>query len=243
MKRFVCITMLFICIVSGSIFAKSSKTITFDGVTYQVVTKPTDFLLAFKNNNPAAIIYRINDYLQIGTEIMNEAERLNIDVTQAYDPSTLVRADTMQLIPRAEVFRIIMPEATIIAPNSGNTITSNIEVYMFNKARPFSDKSRRESADNLLAYFKYVAKEWWTTLNAQQRNDRICDSCYKGISYGDGYLYGYIAGNVIRSWRLWCDDCMKERVQKYYDNGLSAEGGYFESEDVRRANDYADRRR
>jgi len=239
MKRFFCTAMMLICIVIGSVFAQSVKTINFDGVTYQVVTKPAEFILAFKNNNPAAIIYKTNDYLQIGREIMNEAERLNIDVTKVYDPTTLVRADNLQLISRSEVLRLIMPEASIYAPTPVNPINSNIEVYMFNKARPSSSVSRNESANNLLAYFKYVAREWWTTLNVQQRHNRMCDSCYNGISYGDGYLYGYIAGNVIRSWRLWCDNCMKERIQAYINNGISEEGGYFEAEDVRRANDYA----
>jgi len=32
---------------------------------------------------------------------------------------------------------------------------------------------------------------------------------------------------------------MKERIQEYINNGISEEGGYFEAEDVRRANDYA----
>jgi len=233
------------CIGIFSAFAQSNRIVNFDGITYQVVTNPDDFVASFINQRPAAIIYRINDYLQIGQAIMREAENLNIDVTQVYDPTTLVRADTMQLIPRAEVFRHIMPDTTIVGPNSGTQVTSNIEVYMFNKVRPVSNISRQQSAANLLIYFKYVAEEWWLTLSAQQRNDRICDSCYKGIRYGGGYIYGYIAGNVIRSWRLWCDDCMDERVQNYKDHGLWKSGGngFFEAEDVRRANEFASGRR
>ena len=225
-------------IISGSVFAQSGRTVTFDGVTYQVVTRPADFITAFKNQNPAAIIFRFSNYLQIGREIISEAERQNIDVTQVYDPSTLVKANNMQLIARAEVLRLIMPGATVIAPDSGNTVNANDEVYMFNKVRPVSNISRQQSADNLLIYFKYLARVWWTTINAQQRNDRICDSCYKGISYGNGYIYGYVAGNVIRTWRLWCNDCMNERIQKYREHGHE-ENGFFEAEDVRRANDYA----
>ena len=159
MKRFLCITMILICIVSVSVFAQSGRTINFDGITYQVVTRPADLIIAFQNQRPAAIIYRINDYMQIGQEIMREAERLNIDVTQVYDPTTLVRADTMQLISRTALLRYIMPEATIIGPDSENQISSNFEVYMFNKARPVSNISRQQSADNLLVYFKYVARE------------------------------------------------------------------------------------
>jgi len=238
MKKYLYIAMILFCIISGSIFAQSGKTVNFDGITYQVVTKPVDFIAAFQNQKPAAITYKINDYLPIGQEIMKEAERLKIDVTQVYDPTTLVRADTMQLIPRMEVLRLVMPETKIIGPNSGNQVTSNIDVYMFNKVRPVSNISRQQSADNLLAYFKYVASKWWPTLNAQQRNDRICDSCYEGIKYGDGYIYGYIAGNVIRTWRLWCDDCMNERIQNYRDHG-HGKNGFFEAEDVRRANEYA----
>ena len=242
MKKFLCFTIILMCIISGFACAQNNRTITFDGVTYQVVTKPTDFIQAFINQKSAAIIYKINDYLEVGREIMGEAERLGLDVTQVYDPTTLVRAQNMQLIPRAEIFRLMMPDATIISPNSGNTVNSNIEVYMFNKVRAVSTISRTESANNLLVYYKYVAREWWQTLDAQERNNRICDSCYHGIAYGDGYIYGYIAGDVIRSWRLWCDNCMKTRVQGYSDNGLyTEEGGFFESEDVRRANDYANR--
>jgi len=242
MKKIIIIIIFLLIFCITNVFAQSGKTITFDGINYQVVTSARDFVNAFQNQRPAAIIYRINDYLQTGQDIMKVAESLNIDVTQVYDPTTLVSADSMQLIPRMELFRFIMPDATIIGPNSGNPITSNIEVYMFNKARPVSNVTRQQSAENLLIYFKYVAKEWWPTLNAQQRNDRMCDSCYKGIRYGDGYIYGYIAGNVIRTWRLWCDDCMNERVQKYRDHG-HGENGFFETEDVRRANDYATTRR
>jgi len=242
MKNFVCITIILICIISGTVFGQSGRTINFDNITYQVVTRPVDFITSFQNQIPAAIIYRINDYMQVGQEIMREAERLNVDVTQVYDPTTLVRADNMQLISRSEIFRLIMPDSTIVAPPPVNPVTSNIEVYMFNKARPISNVSRQQSADNLLVYFKYVAREWWLTLNAQQRNDRICESCYDGIIFGDGYIYGYIAGNVIRTWRLWCDTCMNERVQRYRDHG-HGENGFFETEDVRRANDFVAGRR
>ena len=124
MKKFSGIILVLILIVSGSLFAQSSRSINFDGITYQVVTRPLDFITAFQNQNPAAILYRINDYLQIGQQIMGEAERLGLDVTQVYDPTTLVRADTMQLIPRVEVIRLIMPEATIIGPGSVNPVTS-----------------------------------------------------------------------------------------------------------------------
>lgn len=193
MKRFLFITMILIGIASGSVFAQSGRTINFDGITYQVVTRPADLIIAFQKQRPAAIIYRINDYMQIGQDIMREAERLNIDVTQVYDPTTLVRADTMQLISRTALLRYIMPEATIVGPDSENQISSNFEVYMFNKARPISNISRQQSADNLLVYFKYLAREWWPTLNAQQRNNRICDSCNEGIRYGDGYIYMVIS--------------------------------------------------
>ena len=238
MKKIIRLTMILICITSSFAFTQSDRTINFDGINYQIVTSERDFVNAFLYQRPAAIIYRINDYMQIGREIMSEAERLNIDVTQVYDHTTLVRADNMQLIPRIEIIRFIMPEFTIIGPDSGNPITSNFDVYMFNKVRPVSNIPRHQSADNLLVYFRYLARQWWPTLNAQQQNNRVCDSCSIGISYGEGYIYGYIAGNVIRTWRLWCDNCMNERVQSYRDHGHE-ENGFFDSEDVRRANDYA----
>jgi hypothetical protein len=166
--------------------------------------------------------------------IRNEGERLNIDISQAFAPHIVVRAANLQIYTTVEVFSLLQ----------GGTVSPNVDAYVFNKARPSSgETSRTESANNLKAYFKYLSGLWWPLLNASERNSKNCDSCRKGIPYGNGYIYGFYDNVTLRAWQLWCDDCMEGYLERYRTNGLAVEGGFFEAEDVRRANEYANESR
>ena len=150
MKRVFSLTMMLICIISGSVFAQSGRTVTFDGFTYQVVTRPADFITAFKNQNPAAIIYKQSDYNQTCRDITSEAARQNIDVKQVYDPNIQLRAHNMQVIdtrPNKTSIIMFLPsiplpseslretENNVIAKTENNVI-ANDELYMFNELKP-----------------------------------------------------------------------------------------------------------
>jgi len=216
-----------------SVFAQN-KTVNWDGTTYQVVTQVRDFLVAYRDSKPAALLFKINDYQKTMFSIRDESAKLGIDMTKAFDPTIIVKASNLELYSITEAFTLLQ----------GGSVTPNVDAYVFNKAKAASGNvSRAESANNLKAYFKYLAGLWWPRLNESQRNSRMCDSCFKSISYGNGFAYGYYSSGNLSVWRLWCDDCMEERLEDYRKNGLTNEGGFFEASDVNRANEYAKERR
>jgi hypothetical protein len=224
--------------VIGDLFAQNSDTVNYDGVRYKVVTRPRDFLLSYRNSEPAAIRFKINDYQKTVFAIRDEGTALNIDITKAFSPSIIVKARTLELYSIAEALTVLQ----------GGRLNPNEDAYLFNSVRPDAKSfSRDESAKNLKAYFRYLANLWWpnrnprdtTSSHSETPGARICDSCYNDVLYSDGYIYGYYASGNLVAYRLWCEKCINERLGRYKENGLTSEGGYFESEDVRRANDYA----
>jgi hypothetical protein len=234
MKKIVNLVLLFMIIGIFSAFAQSGRTVTYDGITYQVVTTARDFLLAYRDSKPAALIFKINDYQRTMSSINTEGQRLNIDITQAFSPSTIARASNLELYSMMEAFTVLQ----------GGTLSPNVDAYVFNSVRPSSgNTSRLETVNNLRNYYKYLAGLWWPRLTADQRNSRMCDSCYKSISYGDGYAYGFYASGNLAVYRLWCNTCMEERLNDYRENGNINEGGFFDPIDISRANAYANERR
>ena len=234
MKWFSCLVMVFICVNVTPIFAQSGKTVIYDGINYQVVSTARDFLLAYRDSKPAALIFKINDYQKTMSNINTEGQKLNIDITKAFSPATIARASNLELYSMMEAFTVLQ----------GGTLSPNVDAYVFNNVRPSSGNiSRLETVNNLRNYFKYLAGLWWPKLTQEQRNSRICDSCYKNISYGNGYAYGFYASGNLSVWRLWCDDCMEERLNDYKENGNINEGGFFDPIDIHRANEYANERR
>jgi len=228
-------------VLTATVFSQN-KTVKWDGTTYQIVTQAKDFLIAYRDSKPAALLFKINDYQKTMFSIRDEAAKLNIDMTQVFSPSVIVRASTLELYSMLDAFSLIQ----------GGTVTPNVDAYVFTKVKQVSGNvSRTETANNLKAYFKYLADLWWPLRNRYDTESsysgtpgaRICDSCYKDVLYGTGYIYGYYANGNLSAYRLWCNNCMEENLDKYRKNGLSNEGGYFEESDVRRANDYAKERR
>jgi len=233
-KTILIIVLIVFCALSAT---AQNKTVTWDGTTYQVVTQARDFLLAYKDSKPAALLFKINDYQKTMFSIRDESARLDIDMTQAFDPTVIVKASNLELYTIMEAFTLVQ----------GGNVTPNVDAYVFNKVKQASGNvSRAESANNLKVYFKYLAGLWWPRLNESQKNSRMCDSCYKSISYGNGFAYGYYSNGNLSVWRLWCDDCMEKRLEDYRKDGLVnlANGsGFFDAADVYRANEYAKERR
>jgi hypothetical protein len=212
--------------------------VNYDGVRYKIVTRPRDFLLSYRNSESAAIRFKINDYQKIVFAIRDEGNALSIDITKAFSPSTIVKARTLEPYSMEEIFTVFQ----------GGSLNPNEDAYLFNSVRPSSENvSRIESVNNLKAYFRHLAELWWPNLNpydttsshSETPGARICDWCSNDVLYGDGYIYGYYASGNLVAYRLWCEKCMDQRLETYREDGLTSEGGYFESEDVRRANDYA----
>lgn len=220
-----------------SISAQSGRTVNYDGINYQIVTTARDFLIAYRDSKPAALLFKINDYHTTVNNIMNEGERLNISYSQAFSPTTVARANNLQVYSMGEIFTVMQ----------GGQLNPNNDAYLFNNARPVSTSvSRDSSARNLKTYFRYLAGLWWPQRNPRDTDSshsgtpgaRICDSCSNDILFGEGFIYGYYANRNLVAYRLWCENCIDELIESYRKNGLTREGGFFEEEDVSRANDY-----
>ena len=121
-KRFYFI--LFFMILIFSVYAQN-KTVNWNSTIYPVETRPSEFLLAFKNSKPMALMFKINDYHKIMQTLRGDGERLGIDITKAFNPSIVVKANTMVPYSVQDILAIAM---------RGALVTPNEDVYLFNNA-------------------------------------------------------------------------------------------------------------
>lgn len=61
----------------------------------------------------------------------------------------------------------------------------------------------------LRIYFKHLASLWWP---GNKTGGKMCDSCMTSIANGDGYIYGIIDNNVLKSYMLYCEVCINNRL-------------------------------
>jgi hypothetical protein len=223
-NRFFILMMFF----GGSIVFAQTGTINLGSGSYSIVTTPEAFVSAYKNKTLAVISLKAKDYSIVSGEIMNLCSRQNIDVTKVFDPTFVINAQTKQEYGMREVMNLL----------NGNVSSSNDNIYILTleNRETNGNLSIETEAQNIRAYFKYIARMWWPN---QTDRWKECDSCHKSMNYGDGYCYGFYqaATDSYRVMRLWCDDCTEKSLQKHITGEIS-----FDRDIVLQANNLANKR-
>jgi hypothetical protein len=130
MKRIVMVILLAATVSVLSLYAQSVRTVTFEGVTYQVVTTPRAFIMALQGSSPAALICKINDYATMMWDVMTERNRAQPRIDEDILISILMDvriASNMQEVPAEQVLAL-MQGAFGGAPVK---IEPNVDVYIF----------------------------------------------------------------------------------------------------------------
>jgi len=226
-KKLMIFIFVIFCVISCS---KDGNKLSYDGIDYNIVNNPKDFVKNFQKNIPSAIKFKINNYKQYMIDIKSECDNQGIDITRVLSPVKVINAETKQLYSMRDIFTVI----------SGRTINPDNEVFLINLITPEIEKDSDTPA-NLKNYFKYIAGLWWShqgkdvILSPELKpGSKICDSCNAEVFYGDGYCYGYYTENNLNVSRLWCNACMEKYLDEYKKSGTC-----FDKDDVRRANSFS----
>jgi hypothetical protein len=209
----------------GAVSAQAD-TFVYDGISYNCVTTAKAFVDAYLNDIPAAVRFKANDYLKVTREISEICRQQSIDITMVFSPVDIVSYTRKEKYSASNALRLAM----------GNTITPNEDVLLFNKAVPKTAAvSIEDTTNNLRYYFKYLALLWWG-LQAKG-STKVCDSMNVPIEYNEGYIYGYVEGERLYAYRLFCNELMEEKLDNFKNSG--GRSGDFDESDIRRANEFA----